>query len=486
MKTKQVKSIKINMVLNAIKGILSVLFPLISFPYVSRILGVDSLGKYNFATSIISYFILLAGLGVNIYAVRECARFRDDREKLNRLANQIFSINLMATIISYLLLFLLMWIVPKFHEYTVLLIILSLQIVFRTIGIEWLYSVYEDYLYITIRSILFQIFSLVALFLFVKTKNDLNLYAIITVLANVGSNLLNYIHSKKYCNIKFTKDMDLKRHLKPILILFAMNVTVSIYVNSDITILGFLKGDYSVGIYSVSSKIYTIVKSLLSSIIIVSIPRLSYLLRKKDKEEFNKVASEIYKMLITILLPAVVGIILLSEEIILVISSESYLEAATSLVLLGISLVSVYGAYFWSQCILIPFKKDSEVLKATIVSSLVNIVLNFILIPKWGQNAAAFTTIVAETIVFIWCYKKSRKLIELETMTKILVKTFIGCIGIVIVIWELKYFIHNIIPLILLSILVSVVVYGVIEIILKNEVVCSIIEKIMKKLIKNE
>ena len=153
------KSIKVNMILNAIKGLMSIFFPLISFPYVSKVLGVDNIGRYNFANSIISYFVLFAGLGINTYAIREGARLREKENEFRQFANEMFSINILSTIMSYVLFALLLIIVPKFQEYKTLLIILSLQIIFKTIGIEWIYSIYEDYAYITLRSIVFQVIS---------------------------------------------------------------------------------------------------------------------------------------------------------------------------------------------------------------------------------------------------------------------------------------------------------------------------------------
>lgn len=483
MENTKTKSLKLNMVLNAIKGLLAILFPLISFPYVSRILGVEALGKYNFAVSIISYFILLSGLGINTYAVREGARCRDNKEQLNKLANQIFTINMISTVISYILLFTLMLIVPKFHEYTTLLIILSLQLVFGTIGIEWLYAIYEEYMYITVRSIIFQILSILALFIFVKTENDINNYAIITAVAGVGSNILNYIHSRHYCKIKFTKNLELSKHMKPILVLFAMNITTTIYVSSDTTILGFLSGEYAVGIYAVSTKIYTIIKRVLLSILSVSIPRLASYLGKNDKEQFNKTASNIYKTLFTLVLPAVIGIILLNKEIILIVANENYMEATISLIVLSISLIFVFGAYFWSQCVLIPLKKDKTVLKATIVSAIVNIALNFVLIPIWNQNAAAITTIIAEAIVFAWCRKEGKKLVNLEGIFKLIIKVLIGCLGITVSVLVIKRFITNYIAYTLVSIITSAIVYGIIEILLKNDVIYSTIEKIKNKIL---
>jgi O-antigen/teichoic acid export membrane protein len=479
------KSLKINMVLNGIKGLMSVLFPLISFPYISKILQVDNVGRYNFANSIISYFVLLAGLGISTYAIREGARIRHNKHEFQTFANEIFSINVVSTIASYILLIVCIILVPKFYVYKSLLIILSLQVIFKTIGIEWIYSIYEDYAYITIRSIAFQIISLALMFLLIRTPSDVNMYALITVISSVGSNVLNYFHAKHYCKVHITKNMNWKNHIKPILILFAMSVTIMIYVSSDITLLGFIKNDYNVGLYSVSVKVYTIVKTILSSVLVVSIPRLSMLLGKGKKAEFNSVAADIYKTLLSVLLPAIVGIILLRKEIVLIISDSTYIEATTSLLLLSIAMFFSMGAWFWGQCILVPLKKERIVFKATIASAVLNIVLNFVLIPIWAENAAAFTTILAEGLAYFWCMIEGRKYTSIDSMLRISLKIICGCIGIVVVARVLSLFNMGMLIYTIALIVISVICYTIIEIALKNEAQYGILKKLINKIHKS-
>ena len=470
------KSLKLNMILNAIKGLLSVLFPLITFPYVSRVLGVDNLGRYNFVNSIISYLLLLAGLGINTYAIREGARIRDDRERIELFGREMLSINILSTVFSYLLLFILLLAVSRLEDDRSLLLIFSLQIIFKTIGVEWVYSIYEDYIYITLRSIVFQVISLILLFLFVKTKDDIDIYALITVLSAVGSNLLNYIHSKSYCDLRPVWQIRWKAHLRPILILFAMSATVTIYVSSDITILGFLCGDYTVGIYSVSVKVYNIVKTILSSVLIVSVPRLSLLLGKNDMVRFSESADDIYKTLLTLVSPAIVGIIVLRKEIVLLFSTSDYISAITSLSLLSIALFFCMGAWFWGQCILIPFKEESTVFKITIFSAVVNIGLNFILVPVWRENAAAITTIVAEGLSFVLCAYVGRKYLQVKKLLVHYIKIAIGCI----VIYFIGSFVHSLslssASNMMIIIPFSIVFYGVIELFLKNEAIYGIVK----------
>lgn len=151
------KSLGKNAFLNGFKNVLNLLFPLITFPYVSKVLSVEGIGQYNFAQAAVSYFSLIAGLGISSYAIREGAKYRENKENFNIFASEVFLCNVISTIVAYVLLALCMIVVGKLKAYAALIWVFSIQIVFTTIGIEWLYSIYEEYEYITIRSIVFKI-----------------------------------------------------------------------------------------------------------------------------------------------------------------------------------------------------------------------------------------------------------------------------------------------------------------------------------------
>ena len=470
------------MILNAINSILGIVFPLITFPYVSRILGVEQMGQYSFAASIVNYLILFSALGISTYAIREGAKIRDDKEKLTHFASEMFSINCISTLISCLVYSALLLFVPKLHSYLILLVILGTQVLFKTIGVEYIYSIEEDFLFKTIRNILVNVLSLVLLFAFVRTENDLYVYAIVAVVASCGAELFNCFYSRKYCKILPTFRINWKKHLKPILIIFAMSLTVTIYVSSDTTILGILRDDYTVGIYSVSVKIYTVVKTVISSILIVSIPRLSSLRKEESQHnEFVGTASDIYRTLLTFTIPALVGIILLRKEIILILSDDSYIQATSSLILLSIALLFCMGAYFWGQAILVVNGKENIVFYITIASASLNIILNFILIPFWGEVAAALTTILSEALSYILCMIFGRKIIKPERIIGTILKAIIGSAFIVGVYFLLKLLITNRIVFTILVVAISVIIYLVVELALKNDAIISIIASIKRK-----
>lgn len=454
------KSIGVNAVLNSLRTVLSIIFPLITFPYVSRILGVENLGRYNFAHSIVNYAALFAALGVHTYSIRECARYRNDREQVSKNASEIFSINMVATLAAYLVMFSLCFLVPRFRESIAITAILSVEILFVTLGCEWIYSVYEDYLYITLRSLAVHILSLVLLFVFVKTKNDLIVYAVVSAVATSGAAIANWIGRGKYAHIRLVRHLNLKKHLKPILTIFANTVTTSIYVHSDVLILGLMSTDTHVGLYTVSTRIYTIIKRVIAAVITVSVPRLSHEWGNGRIDAFKKKAETILLVLFVLSAPAMVGLFALSEHVVLLISGAEYLGAATSLRLLSIALLFSVFCWFYTSCILIPTENERYVLRATIVAAVTNVVLNIVLIPSYFVNAVAFTTVLAELISLVMTFLKARETVRIRLKLRDVVTTLVGSV-IIFPVCQLaiRFFSGKTILIIAVSIPASVLIY---------------------------
>lgn len=469
------------MLLSALKGLMSAVFPLISFPYISRVLGVENLGKYNFASTFVLYFVLVANLGITPYAIRECAIVRNEREKVDELASDIFTINVVSAFSAVIVMLFILFGTEKLQPYRLTIIILALQIPLNLIGVEWLFSAFEDYYYITIRSVAVQFLSIVMLFCFVRSENSLVTYSIITVISSAGASVLNWYNAKKYCNIRLKKVYRLKKHLKSIFILFAMTVAGTIYSSTDITILGVICGDTSVGLYSVSTKIYLVVKTVISSIVLVSIPRLSSIVGTKDDKNFSETAGEIYSILLTFAIPAMIGLILLRKNIVAILAGLEYTQAQSSLLILAVSLLFALGSYFWGQSVLIPLGKEKYVFCVTAIFALLNFALNIILIPRYHENAAAFTTLLAEAGSFAMFKLKAHQYMAKSSEHHNLGKIIVGTVWIIICNYSFLRIFGNSIIYICGTIITSVVGYFLIEYFLKNEVVSDAISKIKFK-----
>ena len=233
------KSLKINFIMNAILTMSQFLFPLITFPYISRILLPVGTGKVSFATSVISYFVMFAQLGIPTYGIRACAQVRDDQEKLTRTVHELFLINLVMSIIAYVALFGAIAFVPRMRQDKELFLIVGLTILFNTIGMEWLYKALEQYTYITVRSILFKFIALVAMFALVHEQKDYVIYGAISILAASASNIFNFFHLHKYVSLKPIGNYKFRQHFKAVFVFFAMSCATTIYTNLDTVMLGF-------------------------------------------------------------------------------------------------------------------------------------------------------------------------------------------------------------------------------------------------------
>lgn len=479
------KSLALNAFLNGLRSVLNIIFPIITFPYVSRVLSVGEIGKYNFSNSFISYFTLIAGLGIATYAVREGAKFRDNRDEISEFASQVFSINVISTLISYILLFLCMTFFSTLHAYTASLLIFSLQIVFTTLGTEWIYTIFEEYTYITVRSIIFKILSIIMLFIFVRHQGDYLNYAAITVFSTVGSNILNYLHAKKFCTIRLTFKINWKAHLKPILVIFASSVATTIYLNLDTTLLGFMKNDYVVGIYSVSTKMYSVVKNLIAAVLTVTIPRFALLWGRKMTKEFKELLLKISDILGLISIPAAVGVYMLAPQIVLLLSSAKYMRAVSSLRLLCPALVFSIFSWIFSSCVLIPAKRENKVLFITVLAALVNLVLNIILIPHFSENAAGFTTSLSEFISMVLGIFYSRDIIGgvfTKQFWKNLVVYIVGSAIIVLICLTGSRLFHSTIVIIIFDVTLSTIEYVLILIGTKNETAMQALDTITMRL----
>lgn len=456
------KSLKSNIIFNTLRTGLNIIFPLVTFPYISRVLDADGVGKYDFSKSIISYFILLAGLGISQYAIREGAAIRNDNNKLTQFSNQMFTINLISTGVSYLLLFSTLFFFDFFEDYKTLILIFSIQIISVTLSIEWLYTILEDFKFITIRSFIVQLISLILMFIFVKGQNDYIIYAWITTLSLVGAYVFNFIYIQKKIKLRITANIQLKKHLKPILILFSNTIASTIYLSSDITLIGIISGDYYVGIYSVAVKIYTIVKSLTNAALSSAIPRLSNYYNQGEISKYNDLLNSLFWSMLTLIMPSIVGILVLSKEIVLIIAGDSFLRSSVSLSILSIGLLFSIIAAFLIHGVLLIQRNEKIILKATSIAAVFNIVANLLTVPYFNEVGSAVSTVFAELIIVIIAYRYGKNNFTIYFDKKKLGAIVLGCGYIIVVCLIMKTLFSSILAITVFSVILSMIGYYII------------------------
>lgn len=474
-------SVKKNTFYNFIKTVSAVIFPLITFPYSSRVLHAVNIGKINFCSSIISYISLIASLGISTYAIRECSKVKNDRDKLGYIASQIISLNIISTLVAYLVLagLLLFW--HSLDGYELLIIIQSLSIIFTTLGADWLNTAMEDFKYITVRTFFFQLISIVCMFIFVRKPEQYMIYACIGVLSSSGANVANMIYRKRFCKTRFTLNIEWKKHSKPIFTLLAMYLSQIIFVNVDTTMLGIMKGDFEVGLYSTATKIYNIVNFAVASVAQVVLSELSFLYSQKDRDysKINHLLKYSAQFIVTLGFPCVVGLNLLAPEIIEIIAGKEYMGAVPALHILTIALLFSYLGGFVSNIILIPQQgKDILNLRICIVSAVLNIILNLAFIPKWGLYGAAVTSAASEFTGFCLFITHVEKEVNIGSKIKLTGGPILGCTLMTVVAFLLKHFITNLVPRILIVFVACTAIYFLVLLICRNEFLMSFMKSV--------
>lgn len=477
--------LKKNTIYSVIKTCSAIVFPLITFPYISRVLLAENVGKINFGLSIVSYFTLIAGLGISTYAIRECAAVKNDRKKLGNIASQIYSINIITTIVAYGLLLCTLLFYNKMENYRLLITIQSLSIVFTTIGADWLNTATEDFGYITIRTVLFQLISLILMFAFVHEPKDYYKYAVISLVSSSGANLVNVWYRRKYCKLRFTLEINWKKHFTPIVYMFVMILAQTILNSVDTTMLGLIHGDLAVGIYSTATKISNIISQLGGAIMWVVIPRLSIYFAEKNYSEINNMLKTVLVFLTTLGFPLALGTIFVADDIITIIAGKGYEPSANVLRVLMIGFLISQFSGFLGNAILLPSKQEKYYMLVCVVSALVNIVTNYIFIPKYGAVAAAGTTVLSTVVVVVLLLFKVDNNIKISRIRDVFVPQVVGTLLIVGICMFFRN-INNIWIRIFLQVGLSVVGYGMVQLLMHNMLVydlyTSFISKIKKKM----
>lgn len=421
MRAIKINSVKYNFVMNFILTSTQFIFPLITFPYVSRVLGAAANGKVSFASAVANYFMMVASLGIPTYGVRACAQVRDNKAELSKTVKEIFLINMsvtVAVIITYIICILT---VPQFQANRSLLIINGFNILLNMFGMNWVFQALEQYRYITFRSIFFKLLSVILMFILVRQQSDYVIYGAITVLASVGSYVFNFIKIQSFIDFKIQGPYNLKRHLKPILTLFAQSLAVSIYTNLDTVMLGFLKTEVDVGYYNAAVKIKTILLSLVTSLGNVLLPRMSYYAKNKMNDQFILMMLKALNFTVLMSIPLSTYFVLYAEESISFLAGDGYYGAILAMQFITVSVIPNGLTGVLGVQVLTAIEKEKYVLYSVTVGAIVDFGLNLIMIPYYGAAGAALATTIAEFMVlFVQIFYTKNLLWQIKNKLRIL------------------------------------------------------------------
>lgn len=476
------QSVKVNYILNLINTGTQMLFPLITFPYVCRVIEADGIGQINFFQSIISYISLFTCLGIPMYAIREIARDRSDVVQMNQTAMEILLLHSMLTLVGYAIVAILCLTVPQIQVNIPLFLILSLTIFFTAIGCEWFYKGIEDFKYITIRGLIIKTVSVVLLFIFVKSKTDLLYYGCYTVFGVLGGNIFNFFRLRKYIhreNIIFS-ELHIKRHVKPVLKVFSFSVVTSIYLQLNTVLLGFLKNALAVGYFAAATKVMQMLLMMSSCLGSVMMPRASHLIAENKEDEFNRLIQKSYDFTLAIALPMTIGLIFCAPSLITALCGVKFEHSILpSQIIAPIILMVAISNVFGIQ-VLFPKGKINIVTLCCGIGAVADLILNLCLIPFFSYIGTSIAYLGAEVATTVSMYFIGRRYIPIIYFKKSHLTYALGCIVMALALYGISLLQLPTLTILLLQGCCGVLAYFIILCICKDEMLVQILSKIKR------
>ncbi len=471
-----------NFIIYLIRTLIIGVIPLVVHKYAFNTLGEVGSGSVKYIMDIATWFQLFATFGISSYAIREGSKVRDDKKKLDTFVAEMLIFNGLTTVIA-LLCYSVTFFVSKFDNYTTLLAIFIFYVLFCGLTLDWFYNVYEDYLYITVRTCISQILAVAFLFVFLKPNRNY-VYALALVIPFVGIFIANIIGIIKKTDFKNINGLHPWQHIKFVCPMFAIVIASSIYSLLDTSMLGWMRGDAAVGFYTAASEMVKLTIKLITAVCAVFVPRLSYYIGIGEIKQYKNLANRAINIVTMIAIPAAMGLFIFSRDTILLTSNSNFLSAVNTLKILSINLIfsAVDGIIGWQ--VLVPNRKEKVLCIATLTGAIVDCVLNLKMIPVLNFEGAAIATLISEMCVFIICIIEAKKYIDIKPIAIHLFKCIlaslpIACIGCILSRFDLS-------PIISFTIAVpmAAVCYMVILLLIKDEIVLSLLEYISDKISK--
>lgn len=454
------QSLSFNFVLNFLLSLSSLLFPLITFPYVSRILEAEGMGRIAFVTGVVSYFTILGMFGIQEYGIRECAKVRENKALLTKKVKEIFFFNLFTMAFSLAFFLLAVFFVPRLAEEKELFILYLLMPLLTVLSVEWLYKALEQYPYIAVRSLLFKCLALVLMFVLVKKKEDLMLYAGLTLLASVGSFVLNFFHIRTFLDFSFKESVHPFSHWKACLPFFFLSLATVVYTNVDLVLLGFWHNAEVVGYYQAALKVKSVLVILLTSLGAVLLPRLSYYIEMKEYAKFWQLAEKSFRFVWFAGLPLSLYFTFYAQASILFLSGESFLPAVLPMQILMPTLLCIGFSNLLGLQVMVPLGKEKALVHSVLAGALVSFTLNMLWLKEGGVLVAALSNLLAESVVLLYQIFSLRKELAFLKEKKDILKIFAGSFAsLVLLIFVEHHFFAGLAVSLLLKFLLSASFY---------------------------
>ena len=409
-------------------NILNMAFPFISGIYVARILSPGNIGRVSAAQNLCQYFVILSFLGIPTYGLREIAKTRANQKERNQVFSELFIINLASTIIFLLLYLVLILCVPKYRMDLPLYLVVGISIAFNALNISWLYEGLEKFGFVAIRNLICKTVAFVCLVALVRNPDNYLRYALINVIGTGGNYIINMLYSPRFVHFSL-QDIQLQRHVKPILFLVAVNLAIELYSLMDITMMNFWCNTESIAYYRYGHTMQKVLLQIISTFTMVLVPRISYYFAKGEQTLFNHLVSKAFKLIIISSLPMIFGIYFTSDFLIVQLYGERYIASVNILKWFSILLLVSPIGYLLGSRILLVTNHENKMLICVSIGAAINLLGNALLIPRYAELGATMASILSEIIVMVIYVSFGKRYFTLigawNTIGKVLISSLI-------------------------------------------------------------
>ena len=432
------RSVTHNAIMNTLLTASNLIVALITIPYVSRVLSVERLGDVSFAQSVSTWASALCLLGVNVYGMRECARVRDDARELARVVKELLVIITATTSVVMIGFAAAIFVVPSFASVAPLMWMFLVGTLMLSYGVEWFYQGIEQYSYITVRSLAFKMLAFAATLLFVRRPGDYLVYGAILALVTCGNNLFNLIRLHKLLDFKSVGRLDVRRHIRPLMVFGTQAIAQPVYLSFNSTMLGVLShGNYQVGLHQLAVKIEHVQCSVVGAVTGVFVPRIAHDQMADDVAGFRRLVRTGFGFTMNICVAVMCYLLMFAEPVVLFVSGEAFAGAVTPVRIIGaVSLMSCVS-YFVAMCILSPLGRERQMAMSSIAAAPVSVVLNLLLDGPFGAVGAGAALLATEATVLcieLWCardvlssFVRPRDLVRMAASNAVAAAVSAGC-----------------------------------------------------------
>ena len=474
-------SVKKNYLYNLLYQMTSVLLPVLTIPYVSRVLSADGIGINTVTYANTQYFILLGSLGISIYATKKIATIREKKDKLKKTFWEIFSIQFTGCILAYMVFALTL---GQSHKYGVFYMLQGFYILAAAVDISWYFLGIENFKNASLRSFFAKIISVILIFIFVKTRDDLWKYILINAgTMFVGQLIMWFYVGKDMLKVKEIGKLKIAMHIMPILALFVPQIATQVYTVLDKTMIDLFKGAVEAGYYDQSQKIVRILLSVVTSLGIVMLPRIANLFSKDDLNEVKKSLRKAFVVISFLSIPITFGLIGISDKFVPILFGNEFLSVIpltkiSPVLVIIIGLGNVFGTQY-----LLAIGKNKEYTASVCIGALVNFCFNLLLIPRFAAMGAVIATVSAELSIALIQFWFARVVFDFTWIKETYKYWVSGILMLAIV-----RLIGNVTPisilLLVLQITIGSLVYFISLIILRDKFLFEAIENVIDRIRK--